>query len=55
MLQRGEEFFWVPLIFVTTPHSTVIAARHISNNICVNELKSKPEVDCTNLFTTEKT
>ena len=48
--QREEEYllFWVPSILVTTPHSTVIAARHISDNICVNELRNALEVACTN-------
>ena len=45
---------WVSSIIVTNPHSTVISARNISNNICVNELTNEPEVDCTNIFTTEK-
>ena len=46
--------FWAPSIVVITPLSTVIAARHISNNIYVNELRNEPEVDCTHLITTEK-
>ena len=51
---KNTLLFWVPSIAVTTPHSTMIATRHISNNICVYELRNKPEVDCTHLFTTEK-
>ena len=36
------------------PHGTMIAARRIPNNICVNELRSEPKVDYTHLFTTQK-
>ena len=53
-VRKNIFLFWVRSIVVTTPHSTVIAARHISDNICVNELRNEPEVACTHLFTTEK-
>ena len=55
--QREEQYF----AFLGTydrcynpTDSTVIAARHISDNIWVNELINEPEVYCTHLFTTEK-
>ena len=35
------------------PLSAEIAVTHISN-ICVNELRNKPELECTHLFTTKK-
>ena len=52
--RKNGLLFWVPSIVVTTPHSTVITARHIYNNICVNELRNEPEVEYTHLLTTEK-
>ena len=53
-VRKNVLLFLVPSIVVTSPHSTVIAARHISNNICVNELRYESKVDCTHLRTTEK-
>ena len=53
-MRKNSLLFWVPSIIVTTPHSTVMAARHVSNNISVNELRNEPEVDCIHLFTTKK-
>ena len=35
-MRKNSLLFWVPSIVVTTPHSTVRPARHISNNICVS-------------------
>ena len=55
--QREEEYFAFLGTFdrcYNPIHGTVTAARHISDNICVNELRNEPEVACKHLFTTEK-
>ena len=38
----------------TTLHSTMIATGHVSNIICITELRNNPKAACTHVNTTEK-
>ena len=56
IFQREEEYFPFLGAFDRCYNPAQHNDRHedISTNICVNELRNKPEVECTHLFTTGK-
>ena len=45
-------FGYLPIVI--TPHSTMIATGHVSNIICITELRNNPKAACTHVNTTEK-
>ena len=52
-VRKNFLLLWVPSIVVTTPHSTMIATRHIPDIICITEFKDNQKAVCTHVVTTE--